>query len=95
MMDSGGFEIQLPGTTPVEQMLRADLLRSAWMFAVVAMDAYFSDTYTDIVAANVISKSRHPATSWPECRGTSVAKIQLLIARAEGQSSPFLKESRS
>jgi len=46
-------------------MLRSDLLRSAWMFAVGAMDAYFCDAYTDIVAATIISKSRHPATQLP------------------------------
>ena len=36
----------LPAATPAEQMLRSDLLRSAWMFSVEALDAY-----TDIVAA--------------------------------------------
>ena len=41
----------LPAATPAEQMLRSDLLRSAWMFSVGALDAYFCDAYTDIVAA--------------------------------------------
>jgi hypothetical protein len=36
------------------------------MFAVGAMDAYFCDAYTDIVAATVISKSRHPAANLPD-----------------------------
>ena len=35
----------LPRTNAAEQMLRSDLLRSAWMFAVGAMDAYFCDAY--------------------------------------------------
>lgn len=35
------------------------------MFAVGAMDAYFCDAYTDIVAATIISKSRHPAADLP------------------------------
>jgi hypothetical protein len=56
----------LPAITPAEQMLRSDLLRSAWMFAVGAMDAYFCDAYTDIVAATIISKSRHPAANLPD-----------------------------
>ncbi|MGO8748344.1 MAG: hypothetical protein ACLQNE_20410 [Thermoguttaceae bacterium] len=56
----------LPVATPAEQMLRSDLLRSAWMFAVGAMDAYFCDAYTDIVAATIISKSRHPAANLPD-----------------------------
>jgi len=51
----------LPAATPAEQMLRSDLLRNAWMFSVGALDAYFCDAYTDIVAATIISKSRHPA----------------------------------
>jgi hypothetical protein len=42
------------------------LLRSGWMFAVGALDAYFCDAYTDIVAATIISKSRHPAVILPD-----------------------------
>jgi hypothetical protein len=52
--------------TAAEQMLRSDLLRSAWMFAVGALDAYFCDAYTDIVAATINSKSRHPPLNLPE-----------------------------
>ena len=43
----------LPRTNPTEQMVRSDLLRSAWMFAVGAFDAYFCDAYTDAVAATL------------------------------------------
>lgn len=56
----------LPRSSPGEQLLRSDLLRSAWMFAVGAIDAYFCDAYTDIVAATIISKSRHPAAVLPD-----------------------------
>jgi hypothetical protein len=35
------------------------------MFAVGALDAYFCDAYTDVVAATIISKSRHPALVLP------------------------------
>ncbi len=56
----------LPQATPSERMLRSDLLRSAWMFAVGALDAYFCDAYTDVVAATIISKSRHPVMTLPE-----------------------------
>ena len=38
----------------------------AWMFAIGAMDAYFCDAYTDIVAASIISKNRHPAMVLPD-----------------------------
>ncbi|HTU20808.1 MAG TPA: hypothetical protein VMG10_22335 [Gemmataceae bacterium] len=47
-------------------MLRSDLLRSAWMFAVGALDAYFCDAYTDIVAATIIAKSRQDTVSLPD-----------------------------
>jgi hypothetical protein len=56
----------LPTGTPGEQLLRSDLLRSAWMFAVGALDAYFCDAYTDVVAATIISKSRQPAIALPD-----------------------------
>ena len=41
----------LPHATPSDKLLRSDLLRAPWMFAVGALDAYFCDAYTDIVAA--------------------------------------------
>lgn len=56
----------LPVGTAAEQLLRSDLLRSAWMFAIGALDAYFCDAYTDLVAAAVSSKSRQPAINLPE-----------------------------
>lgn len=56
----------LPRANVAEQLLRSDLLRSAWMFAVGALDAYFCDAYTDIVAATASSKSRQPAITLPE-----------------------------
>ncbi len=49
----------LPIATSAERLLRSDLLRGAWMFAVGAIDAYFCDAYTNLVAATLISKSRH------------------------------------
>lgn len=56
----------LPHSTPAEQLLRGDLWRSAWMFGVGALDAYFCDAYTDIVAATIIAKSHHAALVLPE-----------------------------
>lgn len=53
-------------TLPEGEMLRSDILRSAWMFAVGALDAYFSDAYTDVVAATIIAKQRHDAMQLPE-----------------------------
>src|SRR5881398_2315297 len=56
----------LPRTSAAEQRLRSDLLRSAWMLAVGALDAYFCDAYTDLVTATANSKSRQPAIALPE-----------------------------
>jgi len=56
----------LSSGTPAELLLRGDLLRSGWMFAVGALDAYFCDAYTDVVAATIIAKSRHPALTLPD-----------------------------
>lgn len=55
-----------PRATDFEKLLRSDLLRSAWMFAVGALDAYYCDAYTDIIAAMASSKSRQPAITLPE-----------------------------
>ncbi len=56
----------LPRANAADQLLCSDPLRSAWMFAVGAIDAYFCDAYTDIVAATIISKSRHEAANLPD-----------------------------
>lgn len=56
----------LPLVSPAEQVLRSDILRSAWMFSVGALDAYYSDAYTDVVAATIIAKSRHAAMVLPD-----------------------------
>lgn len=56
----------IPHATDAEKLLRSDLLRCAWMFAVGALDAYFCDAYTDMIAATASSKSRQPAITLPE-----------------------------
>ncbi len=55
----------LPHATSAEKLLRSDLLRDAWMFAVGALDAYFCDAYSDIIAATASSKSRQPTIMLP------------------------------
>jgi len=49
-----------------DHRLRSDLFRSAWMFAIGALDAYFCDAYADVVAASVSSKSRQDSISLPD-----------------------------
>ena len=48
------------------ELLRSDFRRSSWMFAIGALDAYFCDAYSDLVAATVSSKSRQKAITLPE-----------------------------
>jgi len=47
----------LPHACEAEKLLRDDILRSAWMFAVGAMDAYFCDAYADLIASTLMAKS--------------------------------------
>ena len=56
----------LPSGTSTEQVLRSDILRSSWMFAIGALDAYFCDAYTDAVAAAIIAKSRQATVVLPD-----------------------------
>jgi hypothetical protein len=56
----------LASDTPEQALLRSDILRSAWMFAIGALDAYFCDAYTDLVAAAIIAKSRQAAVELPD-----------------------------
>ncbi len=55
----------LLSTTPFEELLRDDLLRSAWMFAVGAMDAYFCDAYAHFLATTLQAKSLQPTVVLP------------------------------
>ncbi len=55
----------VPHATDAEKLLRSDLLRSAWMFAVGALDAYFCDAYADIIASTASSKCRQPEIALP------------------------------
>lgn len=57
---------QLPHDTQSKSLLRSDLLRGAWMFAVGALDAYFCDAYTDIIAATASSNARQPSIILPD-----------------------------
>ena len=56
---------RLPSATTAEKLLRDDLYRSAWMFAVGAMDAYFSDAYTDVLARTLRAKRLEPLVGVP------------------------------
>jgi hypothetical protein len=59
----------LPEATDAQKLLRDDIRRSSWMFAVGAMDAYFCDAYSDLIAATLMAKSNQPAVPLPEFIG--------------------------
>ena len=56
----------LPPGPPDDKRLRDDLLRSAWMFGVGALDAYFCDLYTDLLASVLMSKERQRNITLPK-----------------------------
>ena len=56
----------LPGINDDERLLRSDVLRSGWMFAAGALDAYLCDAYTWVVGAALIAKDRQPAVLLPK-----------------------------
>ena len=43
-----------------DSLLETDLYRSSWMFAVGALDAYFCDAYTDVLARLLRAKTEEP-----------------------------------
>lgn len=51
--------------TDLQKRLRDDLVRSSWMFGVGALDAYFCDLYTDLLASVLMSKERQPNITLP------------------------------
>jgi len=65
----------VPSTTADEILLRDDIRRSAWMFAVGAMDAYFCDAYSDLIAATLMAKSNQPGIALPDF----VGKIEIPV----------------
>ena len=58
--------IGLATTLDIDSLVANDLLRSAWMFAVGSLDAYFCDAYADLIAVTLICKSRQPTIVLPD-----------------------------
>ena len=61
--------------------LKDDLLRSAWMFAVGASDAYFSDAYADLIARTLRAKDLAPAVAIPDRLGNLRVPVVAIIRR--------------
>lgn len=65
----------MPVANPAGATLRDDLLRSAWMFAVGAMDAYFCDAYVSLLVKSLRAKSIQSNVNLPQF----VTKIEVPI----------------
>lgn len=70
----------LPTGTATESLLRSDLLRSSWMFAVGALDAYFCDAYSDVVASTLCSKSRQASAVLPDFFTKIMIPVRAVLA---------------
>jgi len=77
----------MPRESDEQQLVRDDVLRSAWMFAVGAMDAYYSDAYADLLGGTLICLQRQPL----KADGTSV-RIPSGILQTPLPVSMFMKE---
>jgi hypothetical protein len=56
----------LPREKAADQLLRSDLLRGGWIFAVGALNGYFCEAYADLIAGTINSKTRQPELVLPE-----------------------------
>jgi hypothetical protein len=65
-------------------IVRDDILRAAWMMAVGACDAYFSDAYADLVSRTLQAKAIHPAMAIPDRMNN--LKIPVIAVIGEGRT---------
>jgi len=70
-----GVASGLPAMNDAERLTRDDVLRSAWMFAVGAMDAYFCDAYVSALTKTLRAKQIQPTANLP----TFVRSIRIPI----------------
>lgn len=65
-------------------VLRDDILRSSWMMAVGASDAYFCDAYADLVARTLQAKQLQPAVQIPDRLSNLKVPVIAVIRQAQG-----------
>lgn len=56
----------MPHATDAQELVRNDIFRSAWMFGVGAMDAYFCDAFSHCVACTLIAKQHQSSITFPD-----------------------------
>ena len=60
------YALHQHGASLTQEPLRSDILRSSWMVAVGACDAYFSDAYADLVSRAIRAKEREANVEIPD-----------------------------
>lgn len=70
----------MPQMTSTDKLIRSDILRSGWMFAAGALDAYLCDAYTWVVGGTLIAKDREPSHALPARFLKTLMGISLPIA---------------
>lgn len=64
--------------------LKSDILRSSWMFAVGATDAYFSDAYGDLIARTLRAADIEPKVEIPDRLSNLKIPVVAVIRQAGG-----------
>ncbi|WP_298854149.1 hypothetical protein [uncultured Aquimonas sp.] len=76
--------LRLHAITLPAGVLQSDILRAAWMMAVGACDAYFSDAYADFVSRAIRAKELQPAVSIPDRLNNLKLPVTALLRPANG-----------
>lgn len=74
-----GHAIALP-----DSVVRRDILRAAWMMAVGACDAYFSDAYADLVSRAIRAKELQPSVQIPDRLNNLMVPVTAILRQANG-----------
>lgn len=65
-------------------VLKDDILRAAWMMAVGACDAFFSDAYADLIARTLHAKELQPAVEFPDRLNKLKIPVTAVLREAAG-----------
>ena len=62
-----------------ESVIKDDILRSSWMMAVGALDAYFCDAYGDLIARTFRAKKIQPMVELPKKMNSIMVPIPVIL----------------
>jgi hypothetical protein len=78
----------LPDGLLPDGLLRDDILRAAWMMAVGACDAYFSDAYADLISRALRAKELQPEVTIPDRLNSLRIPVIAVLRQARGGGWP-------